>query len=82
MVGDMARLNAISHNLANSGTAGFKREIQVTRPFLEFLGIQQSAESVGLLPVGLPHTETITDHRPGTLKFTGNPMDLAIEDNG
>lgn len=82
MINDMARLNAVSHNLANSGTAGFKKEIQVSRPFLEYLGMERSAQSSRLFAVGLPHTETVTDHRPGTLKLTGNPLDLAIEDDG
>lgn len=82
MVNDMARLNAISHNLANAGTAGFKKEIQVTRPFLDYLGLPHAAGAAGGVPVGLPHVETITDHRAGTLKFSGNPLDLAIEDDG
>lgn len=82
MVDDMARLNAISHNLANSGTAGFKKQVLVSRPFLEYLRLAGASEPPANFPVGLPRTETITDHRPGTVKFTGNPMDVAIEDDG
>ncbi len=29
-----------------------------------------------------PQIEMVTDHRAGTLKFTGNPMDLALQDDG
>jgi flagellar basal-body rod protein FlgG len=82
MMNDMARLNAVSHNLANSTTTGFKKEILVTRPFLEFLGTAQSDGLTGVLPIGLPRSESVTDHRPGTLKFTGNPLDMAVVDDG
>ena len=82
MMNDMARLNAVSHNLANSSTTGYKKEILVTRPFLEYLGVAQSGGSTGSLPIGLPLTDSITDHRPGSLKFTGNPLDLAVADDG
>ncbi len=82
MMNDMMRLNAISHNLANSATAGFKKEIMVTRPFSEVLGAARSGGALQAFLTSLPRTESITDHKPGTMKFSGNPLDLAIEDDG
>lgn len=83
MLDDVERLRIISHNLANVGTVGFKRELAVTRPFEEQMteaGV--SAETAA--PSGLPLTTTVTsyiDRSPGTLTHTGNPLDLAIEGN-
>lgn len=80
MVNDMARLNAISHNLANSSTAGFKKEILVTRPFVEYLGLSRPDQAAVASVVALPTAESVIDHKPGTLKYSGNPLDIAIED--
>jgi flagellar basal-body rod protein FlgF len=79
MLDDVERLRIISHNLANVGTVGFKRELAVTRPFEE-----QLAEAGASAETAAPATTTLTsyvDRSPGTLTHTGNPLDLAIEGN-
>jgi flagellar basal-body rod protein FlgF len=60
MQADMQRMQAISQNIANVSTAGYKREVAV------------------------PGTTgaVLRDHRPGTLRATGNPLDFAIEGEG
>jgi flagellar basal-body rod protein FlgF len=82
MAGDVARLTTISQNLANAATAGFKKEIVVTRPFIDYLGRNANAAPSANFPAGAPRTESVTDHRAGMIKFTGNPLDIAIEDGG
>lgn len=79
MLDDVERLRIISHNLANVGTVGFKRELAVTRPFEE-----QLTEAGASAETAAPATTTLTsyvDRSPGTLTHTGNPLDLAIEGN-
>ena len=81
MSDDIQRLAAISHNLANATTPGFKGEVTASRPFIEFL---QAASPGGLasLATTLPELQTWTDHRAGPLQYTGHALDLAIEGDG
>lgn len=79
MLDDVERLRIISHNLANVGTVGFKRELAVSRPFDE-----QMTEAGVSAETTAPLTTSVTsyvDRSPGTLTHTGNPLDLAIEGN-
>lgn len=80
MMNDMLRMNSISNNLANSGTAGFKRELTSVRGFADQLDMLAGAS--GAPAVGRPQLSTTTDQSPGVLKFTGNPLDLALEGDG
>jgi flagellar basal-body rod protein FlgG len=79
MLVDVERLRAASHNIANSSTLGFKREIALSRPSFE-----ATVSGFGLAPwaPGAPVATTATDHRGGTLRLTGNPLDIALEGDG
>jgi flagellar basal-body rod protein FlgF len=73
MLDDVERLRVISHNLANVGTVGFKRELPVTESFeAQMLRASPSTQAQSLMT-------SYTDRSPGTLTHTGNPLDLAIE---
>jgi flagellar basal-body rod protein FlgG len=76
MLTDTERLRVIGHNLANVGTVGFKREMGIMSPFEARL-LRSSGPSAGDSSSRL--MSTYTDHTPGTLTRTGNPLDLAIE---
>ena len=83
MLNDVQRLHSISHNVANAGTVGFKREIIATRPFIEFLvgGVMDrdpSGAPLNIRPVVTVHI----DHSDGALKYTGNPLDVGLEGGG
>ena len=83
MADDLFRLNVVSQNLANAGTAGYKRELVATRPFVEYLQAGMPvAGAAPWLPIALPSATGVVDHRQGTLMRTGNPLDLAIEGDG
>src|SRR5205085_4652182 len=60
------RQEIATNNLANTSTDGFKGE----RVFAKMLGD------------ALPVAQTATDLRAGTLRQTGNPLDLAIPGQG
>jgi flagellar basal body rod protein FlgG len=75
----MESLDLLANNLANSATAGYKRD-------QEFYGVFTSddAESGGDAPATtLPVIQRQwTDFSPGVIQTTGNPMDVAISGNG
>ena len=76
MLADTERLKVISHNLANVGTVGFKRQVGIMTPFADQL-LHSSQASAAAAPSSL--MTAYTDRTAGTLARTGNPLDLAIE---
>lgn len=74
MLNDVQRMHVISHNLANAGTVGFKQEFAVSRSFEDHL----AGAGGDTAPVMIART----DYSPGTLKYTGNPLDAALEGPG
>lgn len=74
MAGDVARLNAIAMNLANATTTAYKREIPAA--FAGVLGATQEGAAAE------PTARSAVDHRPGTLRHTGNALDFALDGDG
>jgi flagellar basal body rod protein FlgG len=70
MANDIARLSTISQNLTNATTPAYKREIVVGQPF------QQAMDNIAATQ------PSAIDQRHGTLRFTGNPLDMALEGDG
>ncbi|MGU3415849.1 flagellar hook protein FlgE [Enterobacteriaceae bacterium C34A] len=66
------QLNAISNNIANSGTVGFKSGRA------EFASLYAGTQALGVGVTGV--TQSIT--RGGSITSTGNGLDLAINGNG
>lgn len=66
---DIAALNAISHNVANVNTPGFRAEKAVSG-----FGIHLQSER--------PETATTRDLSDGPLKQTGSALDLALRGSG
>ncbi len=88
---DMARLERISMNMANATTPGYKREVVAALPsnaaaFSDaMLGTGLSAHADALDPraAGVAGMLLIqTDARPGTLKSTGQNLDVALATPG
>ncbi|HYD51301.1 MAG TPA: flagellar hook-basal body protein [Gemmatimonadaceae bacterium] len=94
---DMARVDRVAQNLANATTPGYRREVTVSRSFADALasaaGVSQSARpepvegrAVGsTVPGKLSDAGAVgvlLDTRPGTLRITAQPLDLAIEGEG
>lgn len=82
MLNDLARMNSISNNLANSGTAGFKREVTAVSTFADQLAIASMVGTPAPGSIGRPQLSTFVDQSSGVLKFSGNPFDLALEGGG
>jgi flagellar basal-body rod protein FlgF len=75
----MQSLDLLANNLANSATAGFKRD-------QEFYGLFTSDDATGGedgTPATLPVIQRQwTDFSPGILQVTGNPLDVALKGTG
>ncbi len=65
-------LEIISRNLANINTAGFKKNMPAFRTFMD------DAESIQ----GTSISKIFIDHSQGSLKQTGNKLDMAINGKG
>ncbi len=86
LLNGMERLNVISHNLANANTAGFKRDIVVTRAFEQHLvdGIERSfvSDAGEYSTLGSSSQVRLMDGAEGVFRNTGNTLDIAIEGEG
>jgi flagellar basal-body rod protein FlgF len=70
MHADMARIERVAMNIANAQTAGYKREVVTATPFAARVDDAAGAVAVH------------TDQRAGTLKRTGESLDLALAGAG
>ena len=90
------RLDAISNNLANVDTAGYKRDVTVSKNFSELLlrrtsfdgvyetpfGSADAAPVIGKLGLGVETNENYTDFAQGSFKATNTKTDVAFAGKG
>lgn len=90
------RLDAISNNLANVDTTGYKKDIPVSKSFSELLlrrsradgvytfsdGSADVAPIVGKLSLGVETNELYTDFEQGSFKSTEANTDMALNGKG
>jgi flagellar basal-body rod protein FlgF len=96
MSAQQVRLDAISNNLANVDTSGYKRDVAVHKAFAELLlrrtgddgvalnpfGSGDMAPVVGKIGTGVENNEIFTEFEQGSLKQTENDFDLALDGQG
>jgi flagellar basal-body rod protein FlgG len=96
MSAQQVRLDAISNNLANVDTDGYKRDVAVHKSFAELLlrrinddgvalnpfGSSDMAPVVGKIGTGVENNEVFTEYEQGALKQTQNDFDLAMDGDG
>lgn len=84
MQADMARMERIAMNLANVQTPGYKRELASAIPFAARMQAEPGGASAPSLSDMPPAASLVvhTDQRPGTLKATGQSLDLALTGRG
>jgi flagellar basal-body rod protein FlgG len=78
----MESLDMLANNLANAGTAGFKKDVEVYNLYMSEAARALDAEEdpvTAHLPV---IDRQWTDFSQGLLESTGNPLDLAIRGSG
>lgn len=78
---ELTRVQGIAMNLSNAQTVGYKREINATRSFAEF--VQAGTDSAGGMPAAVADkTIPAIDLQPATLRSTGQSLDLALAGEG
>jgi flagellar basal-body rod protein FlgF len=96
MNAQQVRLDAISNNLANVDTEGYKRDVAVHKSFAGLLlrrmnddglylnpfGSGDMAPVVGKIGTGVENNEVFTEFEQGALKETQNDFDLAMDGKG
>ncbi len=90
MEGQQTKLDAVSNNLANVGTNGFKRASVVFEDLMYqnlrqagAASTEQSQLPTGLqIGLGVRAAATTRNFAQGTLQQTGNNLDLAVKGNG
>lgn len=89
-------MDTIANNIANVNTPGFKRDTQVFNEYLTANEKEQTGMPVPRIPASIESfydlqggdqsfvdtKGTFTDYSQGSLKHTGNPLDLAIDGEG
>ena len=82
---DVDKLTNISFNLANVGTAGFKKQVMVTHSFAEMMHLSRTnaleAENDISRSVSIPNSSMVTDQSIGPIKYTGDALNLFAEGN-
>lgn len=78
--------DVVANNLANSESAGFKRDVATFQQRLTEATVRRrpnlSNPLLEKLGGGIFASPTLMDHRQGDLDSTGNPLDVAIEGDG
>jgi flagellar basal-body rod protein FlgG len=96
MAAQQIRLDAVSNNLANVDTDGYKRDVAVHKAFAELLlrrmnddgvylhpfGSADMAPVVGTIGTGVESNELFTEFEQGALKETESDFDLALDGKG
>lgn len=88
------KTDVVANNLANASTVGFKRQQFAARAFPEMLiqrihdpvragrAVVDPRPVIGLLGTGAALDELALDMAPAPLRYTGNPLDIAVDGPG
>lgn len=89
MVNEQKRLDVISNNMANADTVGFKDDRVTSQAFDQVLAIKvrdgseaYHNEAIGHLSLGVKIGEVYTDYSQGSIRQTGNSLDVALSGSG
>lgn len=85
MVANFSRAQIISNNLANLATVGYKEDVNTFRAFRSLLlnrMDQSGTQPVGRIGTGTEISPTALKLDQGSLRFTANPLDVAVEGPG
>ena len=82
------KMDAISNNLANVDTVGFKKDSMIQESFKEILTYKihdpemVQTQNIGKMSLGVTVSQVYTDFSQGSMKQTDNFLDAAIQGEG
>ncbi len=88
MTTQQSKMDAISNNLANADTTGFKKDQMVQNSFKELLTYKihdpelPQTETIGQMSLGVKVSQVYTDFSQGSMKQTDSQLDAAIQGTG
>ncbi len=90
MIANLYRQQSLAHNAANLDTPGFKGILSTLDKFVEHAVIHPNGgltnatfyRYLGKLGLGVKNNPDDTDFTNGSLKYTGQPLDVAIDGSG
>lgn len=96
MMAEQARLDVVANNLANVDKPGFKRDTVSFKAFPEMMAARTEDDGVVIFPLGstdvrpyvgrmgtgVEVNEVFTEWEQGSLRETGNQLDIALADKG
>ena len=89
MITERSKMDVITNNIANIETVGYKKDQMISRSFSDLLleqindpNIINQRTEVGPLNTGTHIDEIVTDFTQGSLEFTEENTDLAIQGDG
>ena len=96
MIAEQYRLDVVANNLANVDKPGFKRDTATFKAFPEMMAARTEDDGVVIFPLGstdirpyvgrlgtgVEVNEVFTEWEQGSLRETGNQLDIALGDKG
>jgi flagellar basal-body rod protein FlgG len=83
MLTELVRQDALSSDLANASTPGYKPEVVGQASFGDvLLANTQTGQVIGSVGGGTAITKTMVDMTQGSIESTGAPLDVALEGPG
>src|SRR3954469_7706110 len=83
MLAEQVRQDQIANDLANASTPGYKADRSAQSSFGDLLlANSSSGQTIGPLAMGSPIAEIRTDLAPAALKEPGEPLDVALDNEG
>lgn len=96
MIAQQERLDVVANNLANVDKPGFKRDTATFKAFPEMMAARTEDDGVVIFPLGstdirpyvgrmgtgVEVNEVFTEWEQGSLRETGNQLDIALSDKG
>ena len=77
---DADALRVTANNVANANSVAYRRQVQVKH--LDFASVAAGAHSATASEFQLPQTQVAVDTRTGTLRSTGEPLNVALQGEG
>jgi flagellar basal-body rod protein FlgF len=82
MQNDMQRMDIISQNVVNSVTPGYRRALSTNQSFGDVLQSSSLSDVTRSIEITLPTVTSVLDTASGSVKSTGQPLDLSINGDG